>query len=117
MLLQVVKGIDAVTREELARIVMTLGLQRFDPILNSFALPGFRRHLSLVPTVTKEDEVVLNNMRRVVAFLSSGSPASRSISEQVRIWVAVRIISHMLAYFRLILIENCVFLRMPKDAT
>ncbi|XP_024359364.1 uncharacterized protein [Physcomitrium patens] len=79
---EVVKGIDAVTREELARIVMTLGLQRFDPILNSFALPGFRRHLSLVPTVTKEDEVVLNNMRRVVAFLSSGSPASRSISEQ-----------------------------------
>nr|PNR35367.1 hypothetical protein PHYPA_023267 [Physcomitrium patens] len=79
---EVVKGIDAVTREELARVVTTLGLQRFDPMLNAFPLPGFTRAISIVPTVTKEDEILLNNMRRVVAFLSSGSPASRSVSAQ-----------------------------------
>jgi aarF domain-containing kinase len=76
-----------VTREELARVVMSLGLQRFDPIISSFTLPGFRRPVSLVPTVTREDEVVLNNVRRIMAFLAAGSPASRTLSAQVRGWV------------------------------
>lgn len=86
---QVVKGIDAVTREELAKVVLSLGLQRFDPLINSLLLPAFRRPLSVVPIVTREDEVVLNNMRRIVAFLSKGSPAARSVSAQVCGWVGV----------------------------
>ena len=77
------------TREELARVVMSLGLQRFDPIISSFTLPGFRRQVSLVPIVTSEDQIVLNNVRRIVAFLTSGSPASQSLSAQVRGWAAV----------------------------
>ncbi|KAG0564360.1 hypothetical protein M758_8G100000 [Ceratodon purpureus] len=79
---EIVKGIDAVTREELAKVVMSLGLQRFDPIISSFTLPGFRRQVSLVPTVTSDDQIVLNNVRRIVAFLTSGSPASQSLSAQ-----------------------------------
>jgi aarF domain-containing kinase len=79
---EVVKGIDAVTREELAKVVLSLGLQRFDPLINSMLVPAFRRPLSVVPIVTREDEVVLNNMRRIVAFLSTGSPAARSVSAQ-----------------------------------
>jgi hypothetical protein len=76
-----------VTREELARVVMSLGLQRFDPIISSFTLPGFRRPVSLVPTVTREDEVVLNNVRRIMAFLAAAKvifqyvPGKRLVEE------------------------------------
>lgn len=76
-----VKGIDAVTREQLARLVVLLGLDRFNPILSTMTLPGLRRSVSLTPTVTQEDEIVLNNMRRIVAFLSSGSKASQSFAQ------------------------------------
>jgi len=76
-----------VTREELARVVLSLGLQRFDPLINSLLPPAFRKPVSVVPTVTREDEVVLNNMRRILAFLSAGSPAARSVSAQVCSWV------------------------------
>lgn len=76
-----VKGIDAVTREQLARLVVLLGLDRFNPILSTMTLPGLRRSVSLTPTVTQEDEIVLNNVRRIVAFLSSGSKASQSFAQ------------------------------------
>lgn len=79
--LQVVKGIDAVTREQLARLVVLLGLDRFNPILSTMTLPGLRRPVSLTPTVTQEDEIVLDNVRRIVAFLSSGSRASQSFAQ------------------------------------
>lgn len=79
--LQVVKGIDAVTREQLARLVVILGLDRLNPILGTLAIPGLRRPLSLTPTLTQEDEAVLNNVRRIVGFLSAGTIASRSLSQ------------------------------------
>ncbi|BBN12396.1 aarF domain-containing kinase [Marchantia polymorpha subsp. ruderalis] len=77
---EVVKGIDAVSREQLARVMVGLGIDRLRPVLSVVPIPGLRPFV-LVPTVTPEDETVLNNVRRIVAFLSVGTSSSRSISE------------------------------------
>lgn len=79
--LQVVKGIDAVSRQEIGRFVISTGIYRLNPILSTMPLPGATRSISLIPTVTSEDEKVINNMRKVVEFLSAGTPAAKSLGQ------------------------------------
>jgi aarF domain-containing kinase len=78
---EVVKGIDAITREQLAQLVVISGLNRLNPVLSSMILPGGLKPTILIPVVTQEDEIVLNNVRRIVGFLSAGTPSSRSLSQ------------------------------------
>ncbi|CAK9230427.1 unnamed protein product [Sphagnum jensenii] len=78
---EVVKGIDAITREQLAQLVVISGLDRLNPVLSSMILPGGLRPTILIPVVTQEDEIVLNNVRCIVGFLSAGTPSSRSLSQ------------------------------------
>jgi aarF domain-containing kinase len=77
----VVKGIDAITREQLAQLVVISGLDRLNPVLSSMILPGGLRPTILIPVVTQEDEIVLNNVRCIVGFLSAGTRSSRSLSQ------------------------------------
>ncbi|KAL3694793.1 hypothetical protein R1sor_008444 [Riccia sorocarpa] len=78
---EVVKGIDAVSREQLGRVMVGLGIDRLRPVFSPMAVPGLIRPFALVPTVTAEDETVLNNVRRIVAFLSAGTPSAQSLAE------------------------------------
>ncbi len=78
-----VKGIDAITREQLAQLVVISGLDRLNPVLSSMILPGGLKPTILIPVVTQEDEIVLNNVRRIVGFLSAGTPSSRSLSQVI----------------------------------
>lgn len=78
---EVVKGIDAVSREQFAGLLVTFGLERLMPALNTLPAFGFLKPTVLFPPMTKEDEMVVNNMRRVLSFLVDGTPASRSFTQ------------------------------------
>jgi aarF domain-containing kinase len=70
---ELVKSIDALSRDQLARLVLQLGLQGTQlPVF----LPGSRvRSLPLAPSISDEDRQVVDNVAKLVAFLAGGSPA------------------------------------------
>lgn len=72
------KGIDAVTREQLVRIMALLGLANPTPIFSMVPTFGPFKPAGLLPTVTEEDKVILNNVQKVVEFLTAGSSISRT---------------------------------------
>lgn len=80
--MQIVKGIDAVTREQLVRVMSLLGVQNVTPVFSMVPTVGPFKPAALIPTITEEDEVILNNVRMVVEFLTAGSSLSRT-SDQV----------------------------------
>jgi aarF domain-containing kinase len=74
----VVKGIDAVSREQLTQLIVAFGFDRVIPSLSSVPAFSFLRPAFLLPSITAEDEVVLNNTKRVLSFLVEGTPAERT---------------------------------------
>ena len=78
---QIVKGIDAVTREQLVSIMSMLGVQNAAPVFSMVPTVGPFNPAALVPTVTEEDEVILNNVQKVVEFLTAGSSAPRTSNQ------------------------------------
>jgi hypothetical protein len=89
--LQIVKGIDAVTREQLVRIMSLLGVQNASPIFGMVPTIGRFRPAALIPTITEEDKVILNNVQKVLEFLTAGSSLS-STSSQVMQYLLLKII-------------------------
>lgn len=75
--MQIVKAIDALSREQLVQITATLGIANSAPIFSMVPL----RPAALLPTITEEDRVILNNVQKVVKFLTSGT--SKSTLDQV----------------------------------
>ena len=67
---EVVKSVDALSREQLLLLVQQLGLQAIQlPIL----VPGSKRsRLPLAPTMTEEDRQVVGNVAKIVSFLTRG---------------------------------------------
>ncbi|KAF3793510.1 Uncharacterized protein EJ110_NYTH03681 [Nymphaea thermarum] len=80
---EIVKGIDAVSREQLTQISAALGVQSSAPIFSMVRTLGPLRPTALLPTVTEEDKVVLNNVQKVAEFLTSGSPGLRTMGQEV----------------------------------
>ncbi|EFJ41361.1 hypothetical protein VOLCADRAFT_40547, partial [Volvox carteri f. nagariensis] len=81
MLDELVKSIDALSREQaLALLQVGLGLQGAQiPLL----LPGSSRSfLSLAPTLTSEDRRVVDNVTKIMTFLTRGSLGTQSQVEQ-----------------------------------
>lgn len=68
---ELVKSIDALSREQVLLLLQTLGLQSaMVPIL----LPGVRQSFfPLAPRVSEEDKLVVENVTKIVNFLTSGS--------------------------------------------
>ncbi|KAL9319042.1 hypothetical protein ACSQ67_015559 [Phaseolus vulgaris] len=79
---EIVKGIDAVTREQLVRTMSLLGIQNATPVFSMVPTLGPFKTAALIPSITEEDEVILNNVQMVVEFLTAGSSLSRT-SDQV----------------------------------
>lgn len=74
---EIVKGIDAITREQLVQILALLGVGNASPVFS--LVPGpFKPPAALVPTVTEEDRVILNNVEKILEFLTAGSSISRT---------------------------------------
>ncbi|EEF44261.1 uncharacterized protein sll0005 [Ricinus communis] len=88
---EIVKGIDAVTREQLVQILAILGVGNAAPVFSM--VPGPFRPAALLPTVTEEDKIILNNVQKIVEFLTAGSSVSRTSSQDVNV---ARIIQELL---------------------
>ncbi|RWW68921.1 hypothetical protein BHE74_00023520 [Ensete ventricosum] len=73
-LAQVVKAIDAVSREQLLQIAAFLGIGTAAPVFSMAPL----RPAVLLPTITEEDRVILNNVEKVAKFLTSGTSKASS---------------------------------------
>eukprot|EP00249_Psilotum_nudum_P018128 c26650_g1_i1 orf=156-2624(+) len=81
---EVVKGIDAISRQQLLQLVMNLKLDQITPLLNRMPAMGpFRSKLFLpTVTVTAEDEAVLKNVKKVIDFLMIEASTPKSLTQR-----------------------------------
>ncbi|XP_057459344.1 uncharacterized protein LOC130749983 [Actinidia eriantha] len=80
---EIVKGIDAVTREQLVRIMAVLGIGNAPPVFSMVRALGPIRTAALIPTITEEDTVILSNVQKILEFLTAGSSVPRSSNQSV----------------------------------
>ncbi|KAL6976366.1 hypothetical protein U1Q18_025153 [Sarracenia purpurea var. burkii] len=78
---EIVKGIDAVTRQELVRVMAVLGIGNIVPVFSMVPALGPIKPAALLPTITEEDKVILDNVQKIIEFLTAGSLASRSSNQ------------------------------------
>ncbi|KAH7416531.1 hypothetical protein KP509_14G095700 [Ceratopteris richardii] len=84
---EVVKGIDAISRDQLAKLVVSFGLDRMvSSTVRVPFLPIWRPSLFL-PSLTVEDEIVVNNTKKVLSFLIDGTPAADTLDQNSSIKV------------------------------
>ncbi|XP_021857757.2 uncharacterized protein [Spinacia oleracea] len=84
---EIVKGIDAVTREQLVKATASLGIA---PVLSMVPAFGPIKPAMLLPTINAEDKIILNNVQRVVEFLVAGSSLARKSNEAINVDQATR---------------------------
>lgn len=72
------KGIDAISREQLVQIMAIVGVRNVTPVFSLVPTLGPFRTAALLPTITEEDKVILNNVQKIVQFLAAGTTASSS---------------------------------------
>lgn len=75
---QIVKGIDAVTREQLVQVMAVLGVGNAAPVFSIVPSFGPIKPAAFLPTITEEDRVILNNVQKVAEFLTAGGSISRA---------------------------------------
>ncbi|KAF5199464.1 Activity of bc1 complex kinase 3 protein [Thalictrum thalictroides] len=75
---EIVKGIDAVSREQMVQIMAALGIRNSVPVFSMVTSFGPLKPAALLPTVTEEDRIILNNVQRVVEFLTTGTSNLRT---------------------------------------
>ncbi|GLT97838.1 hypothetical protein SLE2022_153840 [Rubroshorea leprosula] len=90
---EIVKGIDALTREQLVQVMATLGFNNAVPVFSMVPALGPFRPAGLLPRVTEEDRVILNNVQKIVEFLTEGSSISRSSNQGIDV---VRVVQELL---------------------
>lgn len=66
---QIVKAIDAVSREQLLQIASSFGVRNPVPVFGMVPV----RSGALLPTITEEDRIILNNVEKVAKFLTAGT--------------------------------------------
>lgn len=79
--IQIVKAIDAVTREQLVRLMSIFGIRNATPVFNMVPSIGPFKPVALLPTITEEDRVILNNVQKILEFLTAGSSISTASNE------------------------------------
>ena len=77
------KGIDALSREQLVQVMAALGIGNPAPVFSMVPSFGPIRPAGLVPSITEEDRVILNNVQKIVGFLTAGSSSSRSSNQVI----------------------------------
>lgn len=77
---EIVKGIDALTREQLVQIMAYLGIGNAIPVFSMVpaALVPIRP-AALVPYVTEEDRIILSNVQKIIQFLTAGTASNQGL--------------------------------------
>ncbi|KAK1395415.1 UbiB domain protein [Heracleum sosnowskyi] len=78
---EIVKGIDAITRQQLVQVMAVLGIGNTAPVFSMVPAFGRIRPVGLVPTITEEDKIILNNVQKIADFLTSGASTPRSSNQ------------------------------------
>ncbi|CAA7014172.1 unnamed protein product [Microthlaspi erraticum] len=88
---EIVKGIDAITREQLVQAMAIFGFRNATPIFGMVP-PTFGpfKPAALLPSVTEEDKVILNNVQKVIEFLTARSSMSNDPDQIVDVSQVVR---------------------------
>ncbi|XP_057540865.1 uncharacterized protein LOC130818712 isoform X3 [Amaranthus tricolor] len=84
---EIVKGVDAVTREQLVKITAFLGIA---PVFGMVPAFGPFKPAGILPTITDEDKIILNNVESIVDFLTAGSSLTRRSNQVINIDQVVR---------------------------
>ncbi|XP_010488485.1 PREDICTED: uncharacterized protein LOC104766320 isoform X2 [Camelina sativa] len=88
---EIVKGIDAITREQLVQAMAVFGVRNTTPIFGMLpATLGPFKPAALLPSVTEEDKVILNNVQKVIEFLTARSSMSNNPDQVVDVSQVVR---------------------------
>ncbi|CAF2153155.1 unnamed protein product [Brassica rapa] len=87
---EIVKGIDAITREQLVQAMAVFGFRNAPPIFGMVPSLGPFRPAGLLPSVTEEDKVILNNVQKVIEFLTGRSSMSNNPNQVVDVTQVVR---------------------------
>lgn len=61
-----------------------LGIQNAAPVFSIVPTVGPFKPAALVPTITEEDEIILNNVQKVVEFLTAGGSLSRTSNQVMK---------------------------------
>lgn len=61
-----------------------LGVQNASPIFAMVPTIGRFKPAALIPTITEEDKVILNNVQKVLEFLTAGSTLSSTSSQVMK---------------------------------
>ncbi|KAF5464954.1 hypothetical protein F2P56_014991 [Juglans regia] len=80
---EIVKGIDVVTRDQLVQIMSFLGVRNAAPVFSMVPTFGPFKPAALLPSISEEDKVILNNVQKIVEFLTAGSSISRTSNQGV----------------------------------
>lgn len=92
------KAIDAISREQLIQIAASFGIGNAAPVFSMVPV----RARALLPTITEEDRVILNNVEKVVKFLTSGT-ATPTVGG---VWVLSSSLLFFFFFLVLILLKN-----------
>ncbi|XP_020529134.1 uncharacterized protein LOC18444027 [Amborella trichopoda] len=87
---EIVKGIDAISRDQLVQITSALGFGRLTPMLSMVPVLGSFKPTAFIPTVTEEDRVALNNVQKVAEFLVTGTSQPIAANRDVDITRVIR---------------------------
>ncbi|KAL4190732.1 hypothetical protein AMTRI_Chr07g26240 [Amborella trichopoda] len=87
---EIVKGIDAISRDQLVQITSALGFGRLTPMLSMVPVLGSFKPTAFIPTVTEEDRVALNNVQKVAEFLVTGTSQPIAANRDVDIARVIR---------------------------
>lgn len=89
---QIVKGIDAITKEQLVQIMLLLGIGNISPVFGLVPTLGPFRTAALLPTITEEDKLILNNVQKIVGFLGAGTvPSSDKVNTKYLSFIFITI--------------------------
>ncbi|XVE81406.1 hypothetical protein DITRI_Ditri15bG0060900 [Diplodiscus trichospermus] len=87
---EIVKGIDALTREQLVQIMSLLGVRNAAPVFSMVPTVGPFKPAGLLPSITEEDKIILNNVQKILEFLTAGSSISATENQGVNVAEAIQ---------------------------
>ncbi|KAE8658463.1 hypothetical protein F3Y22_tig00116971pilonHSYRG00544 [Hibiscus syriacus] len=87
---EIVKVIDALTREQLVQLLSVLGVRNAAPVFSLVPTVGPFKPAGLLPSITEEDRIILSNVQKILEFLTAGSSISRTSTQGVNVANAIR---------------------------
>ncbi|XVF65098.1 hypothetical protein PTKIN_Ptkin09bG0219500 [Pterospermum kingtungense] len=87
---EIVKGIDALTREQLVQLMSVLGIRNAAPVFSMVPTVGPFKPAGLLPSITEEDKIILSNVQKILEFLTTGTSISATSNQGVNVAQTIR---------------------------